>query len=187
MAQSVAEFHALISEAIALGKPPSRPRQPKDGISATTQAAVREALKLLSKSKEIPQAEAEYARLTRLEGLTARDLPKCRKLVERRAAVLPVDVVARVLAAVPDLAPAPAPTPKAAPVPTVPKRRGRPPKGERAQTAAERTKAYRERAGLHDLRVSAALADRVRRMRLREGDTVEIFLTRALNTLEREG
>jgi len=184
MAQSTAAFHALISQALAK-YPAITPSTPKDGIPAAAHVAVREALKLLSRSKDIPASEAAYARTTRAVGLAPADFPRCRILVETRRAHLPNDVVARVLAAIP--APmAEAPAPKAAPVPSAPKRRGRPPKGDRALTAAERTKAYRERAGLRDLRVSAALAERVRRVRLLDNDTVEILLTRALNALERE-
>ena len=185
MAQPAADLHALLDEALAR-YPAIKPSVPKDGIPAAAYVAVREALKLLSRCKNIPASDADYARTRRAIGITHTVFPRCRNLIEKYAAHLPEDVVSRVLATVPGPLTTEAPVPAVVPVPVAPRKRGRPPKGDKALTAAERTKAYRERAGLRDLRVSTALAERVRRMRLLDNDTVEILLTRALNALERE-
>ena len=73
-------------------------------------------------------------------------------------------------------------TATSAPVPT--KKPGRPLKGDRPMTAAERVAASRARHGRREIEVPADLAVRIRRLREAAGETTADLLSRALARLD---
>ena len=69
-----------------------------------------------------------------------------------------------------------------------PKRgRGRPPKGEKAMSATERNKLWREAHGMQSIELPAVLASRLRAVRDARGATTAELLAAALEALERQG
>jgi hypothetical protein len=74
-------------------------------------------------------------------------------------------------------------------VPSAPVKRGRgrPPRGDRALTATERNRLYRQAHRVQTLEVPGALADRVRALREARGATTADLLALALDALERQG
>ena len=203
MPRSVAsQFKDILAAGIARSTAAKAPPAPKPAPApkapaprkrtASQDLAMRRAMGLLADSGQLPEAESKIA------SIIGRKEPGFQsetalKLLRRRAALLPAELVSKALgepyvAPAPPTLPAPAPVKVATPKPTPePKRRGRPVTGN-AMTAAQRTKASRDRLALKEIRISAGLLERIRRLRTanskRMSLTTEELLDAALCAME---